>query len=330
MSELIQLCYMITIFVGVSACSMQHLARGKNLSASNRLVKSAYTSGFLELVVIFNICDFLVLFMKDWLGESAVIWVLVAENILEICMAYVLIEMEREYFGLKESRSRFIFFTLIAAAVLWIDAAFTVGIMLITEQAYLICMLVLNILPVLAVMIFTLRNLRKIISFGRATMVEGYFLFYNVVFFLLCLVTTISILDTRTTIDYVVNDREIYLVFWLIFNVTNYILIWKSCKTQEDSPAAESEKEVKKTASEILESMIMCRKAEFGLSDREVEIARLLCKGKNNNDIASDLFVSPNTVKVHTSNLYRKLGVKNRVQAVQVLRGESIDTEGIS
>ena len=64
---------------------------------------------------------------------------------------------------------------------------------------------------------------------------------------------------------------------------------------------------------------------DYHLSQREKEIATLLCKGKNNNDIAADLYLSPNTVKVHTSNLYRKLGVKNRVQAVQVLRGDSLE-----
>ena len=216
MSEIIQLCYIITIFVGVGAWSMQTLARGKNLSASNRLLKSAYTSSFLELVVVFNVCDFLVLFMNGWLGERAVLWVLVAENILEVCLAYILIEMEREYFGLKENRSRFIFFNLIAAALLWVDVAFTVGMIPMTEHIYLVCMLVLNLLPVIGLAVFTLRNLKQILSFGRATMVEGYFLFYNIVFLLLCLITTISILDTRTSVDYVGNDREIYLIFYYV------------------------------------------------------------------------------------------------------------------
>ncbi len=324
MSEIIQLCYMITIFVGVSACSMQLLARGKNLAATNRLVKSSYTTMFLALVVTFNICDFLVLFLDDWLGPSAVSWVLVAENILEITLAYVLIEMEREYFELKENRARFVFFTLMIAAVLWIDVAYTVGIMPMSEACYIGFMLGLNVLPAAAVAVFTLRNLHKIFHVRQASLVEGYFIFYNLVFLLLCAATTISILDSRTVRDYVGNDKEIYLLFWLVFNVMNYILIWKSCRNMEEGaavvlPASASEKKP--------EELILQAKGQYGLSDREAEIACLIYKGKNNNDIASDLFVSPNTVKVHTSNLYRKLGVKNRVQAVQVLRGEAIELE---
>ena len=50
----------------------------------------------------------------------------------------------------------------------------------------------------------------------------------------------------------------------------------------------------------------------------------LLYEGKNNNEIADTLFVSTNTVKVHASNLYKKLGASNRVQAIKVIRGEEI------
>lgn len=327
MSEIIQLCYIATIFIGVSAWSMQLLTRRKNLAATNRLVKSRYTTLFLALVVTFNVCDFLVLFLNSWLGTAAVSWVLVAENVLEITLAYVLIEMEREYFALKENKSRFVFFTLVIAAALWIDVAYTVNIMPLSEACYIRLMLGLNLLPVVALVVFTLRNLRKIFHAGRS-LAGGYFLLYNIVFFLLCSMMTISILDSRTAKDYVGNDREIYLLFWLIFNVLNYILIWRSCQSVGVDGSVENSASA---ASEITpEELVLQAKIRYGLSDREAEIARLIYKGKNNNDIASDLFVSPNTVKVHTSNLYRKLGVKSRVQAVQVLRGETIDTDQIS
>ncbi|MBQ1229386.1 MAG: helix-turn-helix transcriptional regulator, partial [Firmicutes bacterium] len=62
----------------------------------------------------------------------------------------------------------------------------------------------------------------------------------------------------------------------------------------------------------------------YGLSAREREIAELIFEGRNNKEIAAMLYLSPNTVKVHASNLYRKLGAVNRVQAAAVLRGEDI------
>jgi len=54
----------------------------------------------------------------------------------------------------------------------------------------------------------------------------------------------------------------------------------------------------------------------LGLTKRELEILGSLSGGKSNKEIARDLGVSPNTVKTHLANLYEKLGVKNRTQAV--------------
>ncbi len=52
------------------------------------------------------------------------------------------------------------------------------------------------------------------------------------------------------------------------------------------------------------------------LSDREFEILALISKGKTNKEIANDVFVSVNTIKTHTKNIYEKLGVNNRTEAV--------------
>lgn len=51
------------------------------------------------------------------------------------------------------------------------------------------------------------------------------------------------------------------------------------------------------------------------LSQRELEVLRLIALGKTNKEIAQQLFVAPGTIKAHTSSIYRKLDVANRTEA---------------
>jgi DNA-binding NarL/FixJ family response regulator len=52
------------------------------------------------------------------------------------------------------------------------------------------------------------------------------------------------------------------------------------------------------------------------LSERELEVLGLLASGRSNAEVARDLFISVGTVKTHTNNIYRKLGARNRAEAL--------------
>jgi NarL family two-component system response regulator LiaR len=56
------------------------------------------------------------------------------------------------------------------------------------------------------------------------------------------------------------------------------------------------------------------------ISKRELEVLELMASGLSNQEIADKLFVSLNTIKTHTSNLFLKLDVNRRTQAVQKAR----------
>jgi DNA-binding NarL/FixJ family response regulator len=49
-----------------------------------------------------------------------------------------------------------------------------------------------------------------------------------------------------------------------------------------------------------------------GLSEREVEVLRLLATGKSNKEIAGELFISDRTVQTHVAHIYEKTGVASR------------------
>ena len=58
------------------------------------------------------------------------------------------------------------------------------------------------------------------------------------------------------------------------------------------------------------------RKKRPSLSEREIEIVRLVAKGFSNDELAERLHLSPDTIKAHLRHIYEKLGVESRVEAV--------------
>lgn len=54
-----------------------------------------------------------------------------------------------------------------------------------------------------------------------------------------------------------------------------------------------------------------------GISKREMDVLKLMARGYSNDEIASELYISINTVKTHSSNIFNKLEVRRRVQAIE-------------
>ncbi|WP_433513374.1 response regulator [Nonomuraea sp. CA-143628] len=65
-----------------------------------------------------------------------------------------------------------------------------------------------------------------------------------------------------------------------------------------------------------------------GLTERERETLILIARGRSNAEIAEDLDVSPSTVKNHVTNLFAKIGVRDRAQAVIVAYEAALITPG--
>ncbi|MCP5105448.1 MAG: helix-turn-helix transcriptional regulator [bacterium] len=59
---------------------------------------------------------------------------------------------------------------------------------------------------------------------------------------------------------------------------------------------------------------------KYGLTEREREIAGLILEGKSNREIEAKLFISYATVKTHVYNIYKKLGIKNRWQLINLMQ----------
>ena len=62
---------------------------------------------------------------------------------------------------------------------------------------------------------------------------------------------------------------------------------------------------------------------KLNLSTREYEVLQLLTKGQSNAEIAENLFLSLSTVKTHVSNLFVKMDVKSRAQAIEKAKAQA-------
>jgi DNA-binding NarL/FixJ family response regulator len=53
---------------------------------------------------------------------------------------------------------------------------------------------------------------------------------------------------------------------------------------------------------------------QYSMSPRELQVARLVCEGFNNDEIAGSLKITQGTIKTHIRNIYRRVRVKNKIE----------------
>jgi NarL family two-component system response regulator LiaR len=118
---------------------------------------------------------------------------------------------------------------------------------------------------------------------------------------------------------------EVYMgAIALIFMALGIWLALKLTKPKKETVVVEKEVYIEVPAAAPLTngSFTVNEKVlnQLGISDRELEVLQLMAKGMSNPEIAKALFVSPNTVKTHSGNLFLKLEVNRRMQAVEKAR----------
>ncbi|MBP8001067.1 MAG: response regulator transcription factor [Chloroflexi bacterium] len=115
-------------------------------------------------------------------------------------------------------------------------------------------------------------------------------------------------------------DLPEYVIGLLKAGVTGYVLKDDAADTlvQGIRAVAEGEPWVSPQVAKILVKSVRTNRVneEMKLTRREEEVLQLMATGKSNGQIAQELYISEQTVKNHISNLFRKLGVETRVDAV--------------
>lgn len=116
---------------------------------------------------------------------------------------------------------------------------------------------------------------------------------------------------------YIIFDYsfEIYSGFIaVIFTALGIWLALKLSKPKIETVVIEKEVYVNRNENFVPDTLLI---SQLELSKRELEILNLMAQGHSNQEIAAKIFVSLSTVKTHNQNLFEKLDVKRRTQAVE-------------
>ena len=148
-------------------------------------------------------------------------------------------------------------------------------------------------------------NIKSFLQFHTAT------IFYGI-----CLALLLFLLKWLE-LRFIIFDYSLEIYIGAIAFIFTGLGIWLALKLSK--PKIETvvvEKEVYISRNEIFvlnESLV----AKLDLSNRELKILGLMAEGNSNQEIANRTFVSLSTVKTHNQNLFEKLDVKRRTQAIE-------------
>jgi len=150
-----------------------------------------------------------------------------------------------------------------------------------------------------------MKDIKSFLQFHKATIVYS--------FCLALLLFLLKWLELRFIIfDY---SLEIYIgAIALIFTGLGIWLALKLSKPKIKTIVVEKEVHISRNENFVLNQSLV---AKLELSNRELEILGLMAEGNSNQEIANRIFVSLSTVKTHNQNLFEKLDVKRRTQAIE-------------
>ena len=122
---------------------------------------------------------------------------------------------------------------------------------------------------------------------------------------------------TSLRIKFLILDNQTEVYIGIIATLFTLLGIWLALKLSKPTiKEVIIEREILKSDYEIDTSKIEA----LGLSARELEILGMMSKGLSNQEIAGALFISLSTVKSHIANIFSKLDVKRRTQAIETAR----------
>ena len=302
MTHFIVFCYIFTILIGVSALTIQWLAGKGDKEKSFTVMKP-----FIAMLLIMNVYDFLIYYCDNIIHFSGRDMLVSFGDCLIAVLVIIWLRVESSIaganYGEKLNQAARIFG--IVYIVIWLAA-----VIFFPDIKWI--RLIIDV-PLIGLLLAgsgfcLMKSWRE----GQHKMLQVYKVVITV--FMAVNYFTYFLNESGLVGGMSANVMNITIFYWLVINVANMVLLYKRdfamSYRQEEPQGIDLD-----TAMEIV-------KSKFELTKREVEILREIYDGKTNTQIADELFISESTVKAHIYNLFRKMDVRSRVEAVCIVRDE--------
>ena len=305
MQHIIVFSYIFTILIGVSAFTIQWLAaKGGERSGLREL------QPFIFMLLLLNVYDFVIYYFDNIINQPSGNLMLSIGDCLIAVLVYLWLKVEISVTD-NVADSRLIKmaqkYVLVYLAIWLLSVAFLV------EYSWI--RLLIDIPLVCLLVIGSAASMMQ----GRKNGSDIWNLSYKAVitFFLTCNYVTYLVSESGLLLSTGKNIMDITIFFWLIINIVNLVMLYK-----KDFVESFLRNEDNTVQTLHLEDAMELVKQKYELTKREVEILTEVYNGKTNTQIAEDLFISESTVKAHIYNIFRKMNVKSRVEAVCIIREE--------
>lgn len=144
--------------------------------------------------------------------------------------------------------------------------------------------------------------------------------FLKVLIILTCIITPISILTNVLQYWHFSNIPIAYSpIEYFLFNLSALIFLKKNLQEASNIVIdVEPKQEKRPSPNNFFDNL----SNTYNLTQREIDIIKLLSRGLSNQEIAENLFISVNTVRNHIYNIYKKIGIKSRYELINLISRE--------
>ncbi len=304
MQHIIVFSYIFTILIGVSALTIQWLA-GKGEQKKNLRVMRL----FIVMLLVLNMYDFLIYYFDNIINSPSGNLMLSFGDcliaILVFLWLWVEMRMGKENLNMPMLKWSGIFVAVYL--LVWL-----VAVLFFVEYKWI--RLVIDI-PLVCLLVM---GSMSIIFQGKQRQEDTSFLIYKglITLFIAGNYTTYLISESGLLLSTGKNIMDVTIFFWLAINIVNMVMLYKKDFVESFLQGTGGKEQLS------TEAVMELLKEKYDLTKREIEILHEVYDGKSNVQIAEDLYISESTVKAHIYNIFRKMNVKSRVEAVCIVREE--------